>query len=346
MAEGLLADAELLPKANARILPGGEFHGHMHSTMHAVWGVAHLGVVAKEPRYVEWAKSVYDYASRFGPGTGWMQAALWDDGVRELSETCATSDMMSTASWIARGGFPEYWDHVERALRNYIRPQQFFVTPEYEALYRSENADKRPAAIESGLARMRDLQGAVMGGPGPNDWINWVGSAKQCGPYKTPWGCMGMFGCCIPEGMRALYTAWAGTIEQNKAENAIFVNLTLTRSSQLADVVSSLPKAPRMDVIAHQPGTYFLRPPSWAPRGEVRLWRNGKPETPAWAGAGMAYVQVRNVRAKDVLNAVLPFGDLSASLGKLAFQAGSETHYPVAGKYGDGHAAEGEGPAY
>ena len=104
VADGLLADSELLPKTNARILPDGEFHGHMHSTLHGVWGVAHLGAVLKEPRYVEWAKNVYDYAHRFGPGTGWMQAALWSDGVRELSETCATSDMVSIASWIARAG--------------------------------------------------------------------------------------------------------------------------------------------------------------------------------------------------------------------------------------------------
>ena len=133
VAEGLLADAELLPPANSRILPTGEFHGHMHSTMHGVWGVAHLGAVLNETRYVEWAKRVYDYASGFGPGTGWMQAALWNDPVRELSETCATSDMVSVASWIAQAGFPEYWDHVERALRNYLRPQQFFVTDDYEA---------------------------------------------------------------------------------------------------------------------------------------------------------------------------------------------------------------------
>ena len=140
VAEGLLADAELLPPANSRILPSGEFHGHMHSTMHGVWGVAHLGAVLNETRYVVWAKRVYDYASGFGPGTGWMQAALWNDPVRELSETCATSDMVSVASWIAQAGFPEYWDHVERALRNYLRPQQFFVTDDYEALYRKLNA--------------------------------------------------------------------------------------------------------------------------------------------------------------------------------------------------------------
>ncbi|MEO8658377.1 MAG: hypothetical protein ABI693_07890 [Bryobacteraceae bacterium] len=305
VADGLLADAELLPPQNSRLLPNGEFHGHMHSTMHGVWGVAHLGAILNEPRYVDWAKSVYDYASQFGPGTGWMQAALWSDSVRELSETCATSDMVSTAAWIARAGFPQYWDHVERALRNYIRPQQFFVTPQYEALYRKENTDKDPAAVEAGLARMRDLQGADMGGPAPNDWINWVAGEKECGPYKTPYGCMAMFGCCVPEGMRALHTAWMGVVESGK-NNAVYVNLSLTRTSQWADVVSSLPKAGRLDVTARRAGAYYLRPPAWAPRGEVRVLRNGKAEPIAWAGPGLAYLSLNDVRTGDRLTLTYP----------------------------------------
>jgi hypothetical protein len=276
----------------------------MHSTLHGVWGVAHLGGDLNEPRYIEWAKKVYDYASQFGPGTGWMQAALWSDTVREVSETCATSDMMSIASWLAQSGFPEYWDHVERALRNYIRPQQFFVTPEYEALYRKLNADKPQVDIQAGLARMRDLQGADMGGPGPNDWINWVGSPKQCGPYNTPYGCMGMFGCCVPEGMRGLHTAWSGIITEK--DRRVFVNLSLTRRSEWADVISSLPQIGRIDVVAHRAGLYYLRPPSWAPRDGVRVLRNGKSETPEWGGPGLAYVAVMDVKSGDDLTLTYP----------------------------------------
>ena len=305
LADGLLADSELLPPANARLLPNGEFHGHMHSTLHAIWGVAHLGEALHDARYVTWAKQVYDYAAQFGPGTGWMQAALWDDGVRELSETCATSDMMSIASLLAQSGFPEYWDHVERDFRNYIRPQQFFVTSEYEQLYRKLNPTEPPAKIDAGLARMRDLQGADMGGPAPNDWINWIASAKQCGPYKTPYGCMALFGCCAPEGMRALYTTWQGIIKHDK--NRVLIHESLTRSSEWADVISSLPGEGRIDVIAHTAGEYLLRPPSWTQRKEVRLLRSGKEVRDfQWDGPGQAYVRVPNVRSGERLTLAYP----------------------------------------
>jgi hypothetical protein len=304
VAEGLLADAELMPSGGARILPRGEFHGHMHSTLHGVWGVAHLGAVAGDIRYVEWSKKVYDYASQFGTGTGWISAALWDDPVRELSETCATSDMVSIASWLAQAGFADYWDHVERAFRNYVRPFQFFVTPEYEALYRELNKDKSEEEVQAGLARMRELQGGFWGGPAPNDRVNWIASGQQCGPYKTPFGCAGMFGCCQGEGMRALYTAWLNIVTANK--DGVFVNLSLNRDSAWARVISSLPERGRIDVIARQPGNYFLRPPAWAPRALVRVARDGREAAVEWAGPALAYVQMKDVKPGEVLTLVYP----------------------------------------
>lgn len=313
VAEGLLADAELLPPANSRILPTGEFHGHMHSTMHGVWGVAHLGAALNENRYTAWAKRVYDYANGFGPGTGWMQAALWDGPVRELSETCATSDMVSVASWIAQAGFPEYWDHVERALRNYLRPQQFFVTAEYEALYRKMNAEKPAKEIQAALERMRELQGAVLGGPGPNDWINWIASAKQCGPYATPYGCMSMFGCCAPEGMRALHTVWSGVIKEKPG--AVYINMTLNRNSSAADVLSSLPNEGRIDVTVHRAGAYYVRPPSWAPRDAVRVARGGVEKKAEWAGEGLAYLRFVRAKPGEVLTVSYPLVDFRQTWG-------------------------------
>ena len=304
VAEGLLADAELMPSERARILPTGEFHGHMHSTLHGVWGVAHLGAVTGDMRYVEWSKKVYDYASQFGTGTGWISAALWDDPVRELSETCATSDMVSIASWLAKAGFADYWDHVERAFRNYVRPFQFFVTPEYEALYRELNKDKSEEQVQAGLARMRDLQGGFWGGPAPNDRINWIASGQQCGPYKTPFGCAGMFGCCQGEGMRALYTAWSNIVTANK--DGVFVNLSLNRDSAWAGVISSLPERGRIDVIARRPGDYFLRPPGWVPRAQVRVARDGREVAVEWAGPALAYAGLKNVKQGEVLTLVYP----------------------------------------
>jgi len=312
LAEGMIASPELESRG-AYVLPTGEFHGHMHSTLHAVWGVAHLGTVRGDTRSVAWAKRVYDYASQFGTGSGWMSAALWDEPVRELSETCATSDMVSLASWIAQAGFPDYWDHVERTFRNYLRPFQFFVTPRYEALYRELNKDKPEDQVRAGLARMRDLQGALWGGPAPNDGINWIGSPKQCGPYNTPYGCAGMFGCCVGEGMRALYTVWSDIVTANA--QGVFVNLSLNRDSEWAKVISSLPEHGRIDVLARKPGNYFLRPPAWAPRAQVRVACGGHPVPVEWAGPALAYVKLKDVKSGEILTLVYPLVTWKQAVG-------------------------------
>jgi hypothetical protein len=304
VAEGLLADAELLPQSNVRLHRSGEFHGHMHSTLHGVWGVAHLGAVTRDMHFIEWAKNVYDYANQFSTGTGWISAALWNDPIREVSETCATSDMVSIASWLARAGFPAYWDHVERTLRNYLRHQQFFVTTEYEALYRNTNSEKPAEEVEAGLARMRELQGGFMGGPAPNDWINWIGSPRQCGPYNTAYGCMGMFGCCIPEGMRALHTVWSGIVTSSGGD--IFVNLSLPRQHQAAAVLTRFPEAGQVDVVARQAGNFFLRPPGWAPRKLIRVLRSGRNAEVQWGGPATDYVVFPNVKRGEVLTLAYP----------------------------------------
>src|SRR5262249_8131528 len=118
------------------------------------------------------------------------------------------------------------------------------------------------------------------------------------------WGCMSIFGCCAPEGMRALHTAWQGVVED--VDGRIVVNESLSRSSPLARVVSSLPKEGRIDVTARREADYLLRPPSWAPRDQVKLLRQGHSVPVLWGGAGMAYVNVKDVKPGEVLTLAYP----------------------------------------
>jgi hypothetical protein len=270
-------------------------------------------------------------------------AALWKEPVRELSETCATSDMVSIASCIAQAGFPDYWDHVERTFRNYLRPLQFFVTPRYEALYRELNRDQPEEEIRAGLARIRDLQGAIWGGPTPNDCINRIALPKQCGPYNTPYGCAAMFGSCVGEGMRALYTVWSSIVTANS--QGVFVNLSLNRDSEWAKVISSLPDRGRIDVIAHQPGDYFLHPPAWAPPAQVHVARGGQESTVEWGRSGAGLCTPEECEIGRGPDPGLPAGHLEATGGDLAHQARSEALHLVERERGHGYGAQGKGLA-
>jgi hypothetical protein len=256
-----------------RVRPDGSFSDHTHMHTHEVWGVAHVGAALHDPRLLEWARQVYEYVRSRGTDYGWFPERMilggdkpWDgfpDRVH-ISETCVTGDMVSIAACLAQGGYPEYWDHVERYVRNYIRQTQFIMTPPIEAWYRNQWQGKPAKGVEAALAAIRRYQGAcgamveVNGGPG-----RW----QPCG-------------CCAPEAMRAIYTAWKNTVVEDP--RGVWVNMSLNHQSPAATVTSFLPGVGRLSVTPGKPGDFYVRPPSWAPRAMVQAWRNDKSAVPVW----------------------------------------------------------------
>ncbi len=292
-AEGVLAGIQ---PGGLRFGPDGNFAhplGHSHATMHGLWGLACLGVVTGETKYVDFAKRSWDWMLTRGTGTGWFPAMPSD-----CCETCCISDMMSVAAMVARSGHPEYFDYVERYLRNYISNLQFIVTPRFEAYYRRINQAAGEEKIRQGLAELRKFQGGVIGGSGLNDYENdLLGGASG----------FEMFGCCAPEGMRAIWTTWTSVIDRLPASPlgpaGVYVNLSFSRDSPWGRVVSFFPDAGRITVKAAVGDTFFLRPPHWAPRAQVRAFRGSQPAPVAWSGS---YVRFDGVRPGDELTIVYP----------------------------------------
>jgi hypothetical protein len=261
-ADGQLAGLQKTLGGN-RILDDGSSHANnCHLSMRAALGVAHLGLLTHNTRYLEWARRAYDFMVTQGTDWGWFPESIGSGN----SETCVTGDMADLAAVFARAGYSRYWDDLERMVRNYCREAQFFVTPEFAAFYREAHKDD-PAQAEAGLRLVSDFQGGFVARVQPN-------------ALNAGFG-MNMMGCCPPEGMRALHTAWANVVTEGP--EGIFVNLCLNRDAAQARVVSFAPAAGRMTVVVKKAGDVFLRPPSWAPRGEVKAYRGEQAIPAAWA---------------------------------------------------------------
>jgi hypothetical protein len=235
-----------------------------------------------------------------GTGTGWFPAApIWADN---CNETCCISDMMSIAALIGASGQPEYFDYVERYLRDYISNLQFIVTPEFEAYYRKINAAAGSEKIEHGLAELRKFQGGIVGGSGLNDFEN-----------RLLGGVSGfeMFGCCAPEGMRAIYTTWSNTIERRPKSAlgpaGVYVNMNFSRDSKWGRVVSFVPDTGRLTVRAAAKDTFYLRPPQWAPRDGVRAFDGTNSVPVKWSGAYVRFNKVRPGQEITITYPVLGF---------------------------------------
>lgn len=264
----------------------GSFNGHSHVTMHSVWGVAYLGVVTGDRKYTDWAKRVWDFFLTKGTGTGWFPAAPSHPG----DEVCCVSDVMSTAACIAQGGHPEYFDYVERYMRNRISPSQFILSPTIEKHYAELNANLGSEKIKYGLSELSKYQGGFVAGCGLNDWENALLGYECYG--NGPEICM--IGCCQGEGMRAIYTTWSNTITKQPKSPlgpaGIYVNMSFNRDSKWGKVVSFMPNSGRLTVVATVQDRFFFRPPHWAPKKDVHAFVNGEPLPIRWSGA---YVEFR-----------------------------------------------------
>ena len=287
-AEGIMTAAQ---PGGIHIGADGNFGGgHGHAVLHALWGIAHLGIVTGETRYTDFVKRSLDWVLGLGTGTGWLPAA--PDWAANCNETCMISDAMSNAALVACAGHPEYFDVVERFLRNYISNLQFIVTPAFEAYYRELNPQVSAHDIEQGLLALRKFQGGIIGGSGLNAYENELLHAHG----------FEMFGCCAPEGMRAIYTAWTHAIQRLPASplgpEGVYVSLCLNRDSEWGDVRSAFPEAGGLRVKAKVHDTFYLRVPHWAPRDAVRCFRNGSPAPVIWSGE---YVRFEDAHPGDEL---------------------------------------------
>ena len=284
MADGHLAGVQP-DMEELRINPvTGAFAKHVHLHTHEVWGVAHLGAVTGDPRYLDWAEQAYRFVLSQGTDFGWYPEYIPQHEYR--TEICVVGDMTSIAACLARGGRPEFWDHVERTVRNELRRSQFFLTPAFVALFRKIHPDLPTANVDQALAELRKLEGGFVAQATFDDWVSYPSPTLGApGMYANG---IQMMGCCPPEGMRGLWEAWQGIVEAQPA--GVFINLPFSRDHAAARVTAFRPADGGFRVEARQGGDYFLRPPAWADRAAVKLQRGDKSVAPVWGGPADAYL--------------------------------------------------------
>ena len=301
-----------------RVRDDGSFADHTHLHTHETWGVADVAATLGDPALLAWARRVYEFVRRMGGDSGFFPERMvlpgttcWGwNGYPErvfLSETCITGDMVSIAACLARAGLPEYYDHIERYVRNYLHHVQFFVTPALEAYYRTRHAHLPLAEVEAGLRMLRDdYQGGFLGHVGLNDWIERAANVE-----------LAMVGCCVPEGMRALYTAWQQAVVTD--EGCTRVNMHFSRETPQVCVRSYLPEAGRLSITMRCAGALAVRIPAWAPAGSVQARRNGQAEPVVLQGA---YAHFSDLHAGDVLEVAY---DLMACTQQVAIGGNPES---------------------
>ena len=169
---------------------------------------------------------------------------------------------------------------------------------------RLANGSSVSATLRARAASRQSTAIAVRHVTAPNSWINWLPHEPQANGER-----MQMFGCCVPEAMRAVHTAWA-TVTTSR-DGRILVNTSFNRDSDDATVVSFLPTEPRLTVKAKSGADFLVRVPSWTQRENVRAYRDGRAIGLEWGGPGLAYVRFAAARPGEELTVCYPLAMFS-----------------------------------
>jgi len=159
------------------------------------------------------------------------------------SKTCETDTITSAirlALELIREGHTEYWDDIERFVRNQLVENQF------RDVQRLDIADTETA---------RGVRGCFESYADPNTLL-----AIEKGDIE---------GCCINGGMRGLFLAYQNAITETNGE--VRVNLLLSAASPSIEVASFIPYEGRLDLYAATSRPILVRCPAWLAAGRVKV---------------------------------------------------------------------------
>ena len=270
----------------------GRMHFHGHTAM--VQGMLEYGMAVDDSELIEFARKGFEYARANGDVlTGFFPENLESEQL-EHSEICEVADMIALGLKLTEAGAGDYWDDVDRWVRNMFAEGQ--LTPEKVDWLNRYSSGRPTSAIDPSYQITERVVernvGSFAGWPEANDW--WTG----VGP--------GIMHCCTGNGTRAIYYVWEHMVAHEQGK--LRVNLLLNRPSLWADVESHIPYVGRVDVKIKQPVDLSIRIPEWVEREEVRVCVGDGDRRIEWYGR---YALVGEVKPGDVATITFPIAERS-----------------------------------
>ncbi len=254
---------------------------HFHGWVAALRGLLDYAEMTGHADLKEFVRDGYDCARLYGiPRIGFFPELTTD---ARKCETCCIADMVALAIKLSDYGVGDYWDDVDRYVRNQLVEQQYVDadllhkctvgTPEHKVDSPRETGDRvidRNLGGFTGWAWVtHDSHAPKKPSPNPN---------SRTGPDQ-------IMQCCTGNGTQALYYAWDSIIRFSNGVAQI--NLLLNRASPWIDIDSYLPYEGKVVLRNKKAETVCVRIPRWVDRSKVAVHRGGKAVEPAWSGSNL-----------------------------------------------------------
>jgi hypothetical protein len=183
--------------------------------------------------------------------------------------------MIALALKLTETGVGDYWDDVDRWVRNQFAEGQFTETHWVYTL--AQTLKPRLVGYNETADHPAEPSVGTFSGYTTGDDYGITG-----GGVMAP---TGVAGCCTGNGVRTIYYIWEHMVDYQGGR--LRVNLLLNRASTWADVHSHIPYEGRVDLkIKQLCQSVLLRVPEWieGENGHVVCMVNGKAQRFSWEG--------------------------------------------------------------
>lgn len=258
------------------------------------------GIRADEPEMIETAQENFDrYRYLIQPLTGYVPEVTHTDPTKvHTAESCFLSYVVTNAVLLSAVGAGDYWDDVDRWVRNQFAETQLTRVDWVEPMLEGKSWQFPPRYSTTERVPQRNL-GAFAGFMQFNDWYGGYvhPTAKRAGGAAIQHCCTGTAGLTI-------YNVWKNILHYKGEE--LRINLLLNRASQWADIHSHIPYRGQVDVKVKEPLKLAVRIPEWTKPLQVRVQVDGQDRTVSWEDR---YVQVGDLKPKQVATLRFPISE-------------------------------------
>ena len=269
----------------------GHIDSHVHARAIGLRGILEYGIVANDTYALDFVRSAYEYIRTLGiPQIGWYSLA---GGVVTM-EGCTVGDILAIAIKLSDAGVGDYWDDVDRMVRNTMAEAQF-IDPERlaECISRQPKNQNQPNQLSESLDDVVNRTIGLFSGV-----ISPVSFSQPGG--TNVFSC----GCCSGNATQGLYYAWEG-ITRCQGDDAQ-INLLLNRAAPWLDIDSYLPYEGKVVIRNKTAKRISIRIPVWVDRSKLTCKVDGKSRKLSWVGP---YLVVSRLKRTNVIELNFPVAE-------------------------------------
>lgn len=245
----------------------GHVQAHFHSSTMGVMGLLDYAVVRNNAWLMRFCADFYEYFRNYGISRIGFFPAVANSmdkikeanktyGVGQVCEGCAVADMIYLAVDLSNSGVGDYWDDVDKYIRNHAI--------EHQILDRSLVKEMTAAGAKHIIRPETETD---------NDVVERnIGSFVSCSEPTLIYGFWTI--CCNANLPVALYKAWENIIKCSNG--TAHVNLLLNRQSKWMSIYSYLPYEGKVVLKNKSVKKLYLRMPLWVDKKTVKCKLNDR----------------------------------------------------------------------